>query len=95
MGELTTAVTDEKIVNHFTDVLAPFVQQNQCIEVRECISTSPSSSKTKTEAVKEIANMLTASVSGKRSQEVMFCCSCCSFRRKINNNLTVQGCILA
>lgn len=70
MGELTTAVTEEEIVNHFPDVLAPFVQQNQCIEVRECTSTFPSCSKTKSEAVKEIASMLTACVGGKRSHEV-------------------------
>lgn len=72
MGELTTAVTDEEILNHFTDVLAPFVRQNQCIEMRDSnTSTSPNCSKTKSEAVKEIASMLTASVGGKRSQEVL------------------------
>lgn len=72
MGELTTAINDKEILNHFTDVLAPFVRQNQCIEMRESNSNSPSYSKTKSEAVKEIASMLTASVDGKRSQEVLF-----------------------
>ena len=60
MGELTTAVTDKEILNHFTDVFAPFVRQNQCIEIRESNSNSPSCSKTKSEAVNEIASMLTA-----------------------------------
>ena len=76
MGELTTVVSDKEILSHFTDVLAPFVQQNQCIEIRETNSNSPKCLKTKSEAVKEIADMLTASVSGKQSQEVLFvfCC---------------------
>ena len=48
------------------------MRQNQCIEIRESKSNSPSCSKTKSEAVKEIASMLTASVGGKRSQEILF-----------------------
>ena len=64
MGHLTTVFSSEEILNHFADVLEPFVRQNQCIENTESNSNSPNCSKTK--------SMLTASVSGKRSQEVLF-----------------------
>ena len=69
MGELTSTVDDKEILQHFTDVIAPFVQKHQCLDKKERNVNYPSCSKTKTEAINEIDSMLTTSVRGKRSQD--------------------------
>ncbi|CAB3988860.1 Hypothetical predicted protein, partial [Paramuricea clavata] len=43
MGELTTAVEDDKILSHFNEVLAPYVLENQVFNKNPSLGT-PSSS---------------------------------------------------